>query len=252
MRQSIRTKAAAPERPLQVDLRKGPSVLVVDDDDGLRGEIVGYLAAQGFAVEGAADAAAMDRTLARRSFDLIVLDVLMPGEDGLSICRRLAGRGGAGLLFMSALGEEIDRILGLELGADDYLPKPCNPRELLARVRAILRRRSGDSPPAHAGYAFEGFTLDILRRELRAPSGAAVLLTGGEFSLLVSFLEHPRRIFSREQLVEASRGYVDTVDRAIDVQIFRLRRKLGGRGGHDMIRTFRGSGYLFDAEVGRY
>jgi two-component system OmpR family response regulator len=241
--------AHAPE-PLAPQTRAGPSVLVVDDDDGLRDQIAGYLSENGYDVTSAANAAAMDRLLAARAFDAIVLDVMMPGEDGLSICRRLAAGKGPAILFMSALGDEIDRILGLELGADDYLPKPCNPRELLARLRAVLRRRDA-AVDSNGDYAFEGFVLDVARRELRAPSGAVVLLTAGEFSLLSIFLEQPRKLFSREQLVEQSRRWTEVYDRAVDVQIYRLRRKLGQTDGQDMIRTLRGAGYMFNARVTR-
>jgi two-component system OmpR family response regulator len=232
---------------------KPPSVLVVDDDDGLREQICGYLSDNGFATAAAAHAAAMDRALAARSYDAVILDVMMPGEDGLSVCRRLSGREGPAVLFMSALGDEVDRILGLELGADDYLPKPCSPRELLARLRAVLRRRTAPAGarPLASGYAFEGFRLDIARRELKAPSGAVVMLTSGEFALLTVLLEHPRQTVGREQLAELSRVDGEAAERAVDVQIFRLRRKLGVAHGQDIIRTVRGSGYLFAAEVTR-
>jgi two-component system OmpR family response regulator len=177
--------------------------------------------------------------------------VMMPGEDGLSVCRRLAKAKGPAILFMSALGEELDRILGLELGADDYLAKPCSPRELLARLRAVLRRRADGAPPARTttGYGFEGYRLDLARRELTSPSGAMVALTAGEFSLLLAFLEHPRTPLSRERLSELSGVGGDAIERAVDVQVFRLRRKLGFC--RDAIRTLRGAGYLFHAEVSR-
>jgi two-component system OmpR family response regulator len=233
-------------------VRRPPSVLVVDDDDDLRDQICAYLADNGFETAPAAHAGAMDKALGARSFDAVILDVMMPGEDGLSVCRRLSTDKGPAILFMSALGEELDRILGLELGADDYLAKPCSPRELLARLRAVLRRRAASSAsPLASAYEFQGFRLDIARRELRAPSGAAVMLTAGEFTLLTVFLEHPRKPLTREQLMELSRGDGDAVERAVDVQIFRLRRKLGLCDGHEMIRTLRGSGYMFTAEVRR-
>jgi two-component system OmpR family response regulator len=231
-------------------------VLIVDDDENLRHEVAEYLSANRFEVQTAANAREMDALLADRAFDLIVLDVMMPGEGGLSICRRLAESGRASIIIMSAMGEEIDRILGLELGADDYLPKPCNPRELLARMRAVLRRR--EAGPSQRGgregveFQFLGYSLDLLKRRLRAPSGVLVLLTSGELSLLTAFLEHPGRVLTRDQLVDFARGSdADIFDRAIDVQISRLRRKLNECDGQDLIRTFRGAGYMFNAPVVR-
>jgi two-component system OmpR family response regulator len=225
-----------------------------DDDESLRREVADYLGANRFEVETAGNAREMDAILADRSFDLVVLDVMMPGEGGLSICRRLSDAGGPAIIIMSAMGEEIDRILGLELGADDYVPKPCNPRELLARARAVLRRREGAATgrTAHDGMEFEflGYRLDLLKRRLRAPSGVLVLLTSGELSLLTAFLEHPNRVLTRDQLVDFARGSdADIFDRAIDVQISRLRRKLNECDGQDLIRTFRGAGYMFNAAV---
>ncbi|HEX5378794.1 MAG TPA: response regulator [Phenylobacterium sp.] len=230
-------------------------VLVVDDDQDLREHIADYLAQHGYGVHGAANAAAMEQVLAAAPIDLIVLDVMMPGEDGLSVCRRLSDAGGPAIIMLSAMGEEIDRILGLELGADDYVAKPCSPRELLARVRAVLRRRedsrAGAAPKGKA-YHFLGFTLDAMRRTLRAPNGVSILLTAGEFSLLSAFLENPQRILSRDQLIEKARGGDSEVfDRAVDVQISRLRRKLNDCAPQEIIKTFRGAGYMFDAKVTR-
>ncbi len=231
-------------------------ILIVDDDASLRSEVSEYLSANNFDVKAAASGREMDALMADQSFDLVVLDVMMPGEGGLSICRRLADSGGPAIIIMSAMGEEIDRILGLELGADDYLPKPCNPRELLARTRAVLRRREGvpGQKAARDGVEFQflGYSLDLLKRRLRAPSGVLVLLTSGELSLLTAFLEHPGRVLTRDQLVDFARGSdADIFDRAIDVQISRLRRKLNECDGQDLIRTFRGAGYMFNAPVVR-
>jgi two-component system OmpR family response regulator len=230
-------------------------VLIVDDDESLRNEVADYLGANRFEVRAAANAREMDAALADQGYDLVVLDVMMPGEGGLSICRRLSDAGGPAIIIMSAMGEDIDRILGLELGADDYIPKPCNPRELLARARAVLRRREGaPGRSSHDSVEFEfmGYSLDLLKRRLRAPSGVLVLLTSGELSLLNAFLEHPNRVLSRDQLVDYARGAeADIFDRAIDVQISRLRRKLNECDGQDLIRTFRGAGYMFNAQVVR-
>jgi two-component system OmpR family response regulator len=185
----------------------------------------------------------------------VILDVMLPGEDGLSICRRLAQRGGPAILMMSAMGEEVDRVLGLEFGADDYLPKPCSPRELLARIRAVMRRRdqAGDGAARAAKrYHFLGFVVDAQRRQVCAPSGATILLTAGEFALLNVFLDHPLQILSREELLGQARGAdIEIFERVIDVQISRLRRKLHACVEDAIIRTFRGAGYTFDARVTR-
>jgi len=232
-------------------------ILVVDDDRELREQVSAYLVEHGYSVRAAADATAMDAALAAGQVDLVILDVMLPGEGGLSICQRLTRKGGLAIIMVSAMGEEIDRVLGLELGADDYLPKPCSPRELLARVRAVLRRREERDPHAsrESGsnlYRFLGYTLDMVRRQLNGPNGSAILLTAGEFSLLRAFLEHPGRILTRDQLMDMARGgEPDVYDRAIDVQISRLRRKLKADDDRDVIRTYRGAGYMFDAKVQR-
>ena len=230
-------------------------ILIVDDDTELRSQVSLYLAEHGFVVHEAADATAMDRVLSQAPIDLVVLDLMLPGEDGLSICRRLSTAGGPAIVMLSAMGEEVDRVLGLELGADDYLPKTSSPRELLARVKAVLRRQEevrGGSPRRGSGFHFLGFSLDPVRRLLRAPNGTAVLLTAGELSLLRVFLEHPQRILARDHLLDLARGgEPDVFDRAIDVQISRLRRKLGTATGDEIIKTHRGVGYLFDAVVTR-
>jgi two-component system OmpR family response regulator len=230
-------------------------LLVVDDDQGLRAGIAGYLDEHGFAVTAVESAAAMDCALQDGRFDAVILDVMMPGEDGLSACRRLAAARGPAIIMLSAAGEDIDRILGLELGADDYLAKPCNPRELLARVKAVLRRRERDGGAGRvrgAHFAFAGFQLDVARRQLQAPNGVAVLLTSGELSLLTAFLENPRRVLSRDELLDLSRGgEVEVFDRAMDVQISRLRRKLETGAERPVIQTQRGLGYMLDAHVTR-
>ena len=237
-----------------LDTQPHARILVVDDDRGLREQTAGYLAEHGYDVRTAADAPGMQRVLDEESIQLILLDVMLPGEDGLSICRRLHDADGPPVIMISALGDEIDRVLGLELGADDYMAKPCSPRELLARVRAVLRRREAGPVETGAGraYEFAGYRLDAVRRQLRGPTGVVVVLTAGEFSLLCAFLERPRRILSREELLEHARGGdAEVFDRAIDVQISRLRRKLVASSGEAMIRTFRGAGYMLDERVVR-
>src|SRR6201996_899003 len=176
----------------------GAHILMVDDDPGIRDVVSEFLTRHGYTVETAADAATMERVLERGDVDLMVLDVMLPGEDGLSICRRLAGGGGPPIIMLSAMGEDTDRIVGLEIGADDYLPKPCNPRELLARVRAVLRRRQEPKPGVedhHGGVLeFAGWRLDLVRRELRTPQGVVINLSSGEFSLLRALVERPQRV----------------------------------------------------------
>src|SRR5471030_2897933 len=234
-------------------------ILVVDDDPGIRDVVSEFLQRHGYQVETAADGKEMERVLARGAVDLVVLDVMLPGEDGLEICRRLSRPDGPAIIMLSAMGEETDRIVGLELGADDYVPKPCNPRELLARVRAVLRRRRerGEGGDAlGAACEFAGWRLDLVRHELRSPERVVVNLSSGEFALLRAFVEHPQRVLTRDQLLEFARGpQSDTFDRAIDVQISRLRRKLDevrpANAGEDqeLIRTVRNEGYLFTPKV---
>jgi len=231
------------------------NILVVDDDAGLREQIAEYLQEHGYVLHAAGDARGMEAVLAEAPIDLIILDLMLPGEDGLSICRRVAGPGGPAVVMMSAMADEVDRVLGLELGADDYLPKPCSPRELLARVRAVIRRldevRSGGAPRAKV-YEVMGFAVDPHRRQVRAPNGTTILLTAGEFTLLQTFLENPQRILSRDELLELSRGGApDVFGRAIDVQISRLRGKLHAYVDGEFIRTLRGAGYMLDARVSR-
>jgi len=198
----------------------------------------------------------LERALARGPVDLVVLDVMLPGEDGLSLCRKLSGPDGPAIIILSALGEDVDRIVGLELGADHYLAKPCNPRELLARVRAVLRRRGksrmGDKP--NVAYEFAGWRLDPVQHELRSPDGAVADLSSSQFALLRAFVERPQRLLTRDQLLEYSRGPdADAFDRAIDVAISRLRRKLDeSTNGHGLIRTIRGEGYMLMAKVTRF
>lgn len=228
-----------------------PRILVVDDDPGIREVLCDYLVLHGYDAVGAASAAEMDRALAQQTPDLIVLDLMMPGEDGLSVCRRLAGKGPP-IVMLSAMGEDTDRIIGLELGADDYLAKPCNPRELLARIRAVLRRPREDEAAEGPALTFAGWRLDLLRRDLTRPDGRAVALSAGEFALLHAFAERPGRLLTRDQLLERARGAdADVFDRAMDVQISRLRKKLDDGSGLAMIQTLRGEGYMFDVRVER-
>ena len=227
-------------------------ILVVDDDQRLRDLLVRYLGKEGFEVKAVADAAAMDKQLGRERYDLVVLDLMLPGEDGLAICRRLRGQPASpAIVMLTAKGDEVDRIVGLEMGADDYLPKPFNPRELLARVNAVLRRRAPAGPPgAPAGttetHAFGGFSLNLSTRTL-TKAGKAVPLTTGEFSVLKVLVQHPRQPLSRDKLMELARGReYEVFDRSIDVQISRLRKIVEEDPAHPKhIQTVWGFGYVF-------
>ena len=232
-------------------------IAVTDDDPEIRALVSSLLTREGFEVEACAGAAELDRLFERRRVDLVLLDVMMPGEDGVSICRRLRARGDVAILMVTAKSDDIDRIIGLEVGADDYLPKPFNPRELIARVRAILRRtreahRAGEMPGRET-YTFAGWTLDAASRDLTSSSGELVPLTGGEFDLLLVLLSHPQRVLNRDQLLDWTRGRsAQPFDRTIDVQLSRLRRKLEDNPAEPtIIRTVRGGGYLFSPAVAR-
>jgi len=224
-----------------------PTILIVDDEPGIRALVTESLSAHGLNVIEARNTSEMDRKLAEHAVDLIILDVLMPGEDGISACRRIARENGPPIIMLSAMDQSTDRIVGLEIGADYYLGKPCNPRELLAVVRATLRRRASDgaSSERRARVGFLGWTVDFGAFELRDKEGVLVHLTDGEFVVLRAFVERPRRVLTREQLLDAARGPdSEAFDRAVDVQVSRLRRKLKALDG-DLIRTVRNEGYMF-------
>lgn len=232
-------------------------IAITEDDPEIRSLVASLLKREGFEAAQCENGAELDKLMARRRVDLVVLDVMMPGEDGLSVCRRLRARGDVPVLMVTAKSEDIDRIIGLEVGADDYLPKPFNPRELVARVRAILRRtRSAQhaaNPAVREIYRFAGWTLDAGSRELTGPGGAPAALTGGEYDLLLVFLQHAQRVLNRDQLLDWTRGRsANPYDRAVDVQLSRLRRKLGDDGAEPaIIKTVRGGGYLFAPAVRR-
>ncbi|MDB5802455.1 MAG: two-component system response regulator OmpR [Rhodocyclales bacterium] len=226
-------------------------ILVVDDDARLRGLLDRYLAEQGFAVKAVADAPQMDRAMAREHHDLLVLDLMLPGEDGLSICRRLRASDNAlPIIMLTARGDEVDRIVGLEVGADDYLPKPFNPRELVARIHAVLRRRPKNLPGApseeEAVVEFGHVSVDLSARRLTR-NGEDVPLTTGEFALLKVLLQHPRQPLSRDKLMELARGReYDVFDRSIDVQISRLRKLIEEEAARPRyLQTVWGFGYVF-------
>src|SRR5262245_6717035 len=232
-----------------------PHILIVDDDRQIRAMLARFLAEHAMRVTQAGDGEQMLKTLEAGRFDVIVLDVMMPGDDGFTLCRRLRNTNTIPLILLTARNSETDRIVGLELGADDYVTKPFNPRELLARIRAILRR-AGAHPAAterlaSAIYQFAGWTLDTSRRALTSPEGILTDLTTGEFDLLVAFVEHPQRVLNRDQLLDLARGRVSLAfDRSIDVQVSRLRRKIeGDPNAPALIKTVRNGGYFFTATV---
>jgi DNA-binding response OmpR family regulator len=224
-------------------------VVLVEDDEDIRRLVCDLLAREGFAVEVADSAVALDQILARRRPDLVILDLMLPGEDGLSICRRLRSRGAVPILMLTAKSDPVDRVVGLEMGADDYVTKPFDPRELLARVRALLRRarNHGSEPEPSRRFAFEGLVIDLDARRLATEAGKPIQLTSAEFDLLACFVTRPRRVLSRDQLLDWTRGRdADPFDRTIDMTISRLRKKVEAAApGLDLITTVRNNGYLF-------
>ncbi len=236
-------------------------IAIVEDDPEIRELARALFVREGFEVVVCEHATALDALMTTARPSLIVMDVMMPGEDGLSVCRRLAANNGPPVILVTARGEDIDRIIGLEVGADDYLPKPFNPRELVARARAVLRRTARAVPePIEAGdeargemFLFEGWSLNTGSRAFTDPVGQAVELSAGEYDLLTCFMNHPQRVLSRDFLMDWTKGREATAfDRSVDVMMSRLRRKLGDDSAAPrFIRTVRNGGYLFAAEVAR-
>ncbi len=226
-------------------------VIVVDDDASIRDAIADCLLLHGYQVRVAADAAGLDLLLLNERPDAIILDWMMPGEDGLSVCRRLQALA-IPILMLSAMGATPDRVIGLEMGADDYLAKPFDPRELLARVRALLRRQDKLRAQVASELRFAGWRLLPDQRRLFTPDGRELALSRGEFALMLALAERPGRVLGREQLLQLTHGEdSDSVDRAVDLAISRLRRKLGqaAPGAEALVQTLRGEGYRFGAEV---
>ena len=227
-------------------------ILIVDDDPDLRNLLTRYLKEQGIQATAVEDGEAMDRFLkSSPAVDLVILDLMLPGEDGLSIARRLKGSSNIPIIILSAKGDDIDRIIGLEMGADDYLPKPFNPRELLARMRAVLRRPSSTTQNEPEVRSFGIFQLDTAGHRLLC-NGNLIPLTSGEFELLKVFTEHPRRVLSRDWLLEHLKGYErGPFDRSVDVRVTRLRKKIEMNPAEPLyIRTIWGEGYIFDPDGG--
>lgn len=233
-----------------------PHIAAVDDDPSIRSLIVEYLTKNEMRVTSVASGTELTDLLARETIDAVILDVRLPGEDGMQIARRLREHSSVPILMLTGRTDEADRVMGLELGADDYLGKPFSPRELLARVRALLRRAQAQATVADAiakvrAYRFGGWELNIGLRRLRSVDGKPVELTNGEFSLLTAFLSAPQRVLTRDQLLELSRLHnAEVYDRSIDVQILRLRRKIEPDPSNpQFIKTERGAGYVFLATV---
>jgi len=229
-------------------------ILIVDDHPDIREMVQSYLEEEGFKVSTANDGEAMRRVMAQGPVDLVLLDLILPGEDGLTLARKLRLNSNVGIIILTGRGETLDRIIGLEMGADDYLPKPFHLRELLARVKSVLRRASARELSSHerpASARFNGWELDLTARELTSPRGEAVRLTTGEFDLLAAFVSNANQVLSRDRLLDLARNReAGPFDRTIDVQVGRLRRKLED-DAHEpsLIKTVRGSGYIFTAQV---
>jgi two-component system, OmpR family, response regulator len=232
-------------------------IAVVEDDNEIRALVTALLTREGYEAAPCRTAQDYDRLAERRRVDLILLDLMLPGEDGLSLCRRVRASSDVPVLMVTAKSDDIDRIVGLEIGADDYLAKPFNPRELIARVRAILRRtrdvhRVASSLPPER-YRIAGWRIDAGARSLHDPDDGEIVLTGGEFDLLMAFVAHPQRVLNRDQLLDWTRGRsAMPFDRSVDVQLSRLRRKLAGHpAGAALSKTVRGGGYILAAPVER-
>jgi two-component system OmpR family response regulator len=252
------TERSALEMPARPPDAPETHVLVVDDDPQIRLLLSRFLRSNLYRVTAAANGAEMKEVLASAAIDLIVLDVMLPGTSGFELCRELRRTSAIPVIMLTAKGDESDRITGLDIGADDYLAKPFSPRELIARINAMMRRLRGSvaaaKPAPPRGYSFSGWTLDVVRRELSDPQGVIVDLSTGEFDMLRAFVEAPGKVLTREMLLDVAKNRIATgFDRVVDVQISRLRRKIeGGEAGSDaMIKTVRGTGYLFVPSVER-
>lgn len=232
-----------------------PNIVLVEDDPPLRTLTARALQENGYNVRPAATAPEMWRAFEQGPVDLVLLDIMLPGTSGIDLCRELRRTSDVPIIFISAKGSETDRVVGLELGADDYLAKPFGTRELIARIRAVLRRHAIERGPTDrekGELSFEGWTVNLPRRELLSPTGAAVELTGAEFDLLVALCDNAQRVIARERLIELSRTRLgDSSDRSVDVLISRLRRKLSSAGKPAPIITVRGVGYMLNVAVER-
>lgn len=250
-------------------MAQNPRLLVVDDDSEIRDLLGKFLSQHGFDVKLANGGEQMFHHLNtnqqpdQQSFDLIILDLMMPGDDGLTLCRKVRNDSNIPIIMLTAVGEDVDRIVGLEMGADDYIPKPFNPRELLARIRAILRRRdviteqqsntADTNALAHSVYQFNDWKLDKTSRTLLSPDGTEISISGGEFDLLLALVEHPQHVLSRDHLLDITKNrQAGPFDRSIDIQISRLRRKIEDNPkSPTIIKTVRGGGYVLSCAVSK-
>jgi two-component system OmpR family response regulator len=237
-------------------MQSGPHILIVDDHRDIRDLVGRALTREGFRVSAAADGRAMRKALADSRIDLILLDLMLPGEDGLSLCRAVRSDSKVPIIMLTAKGDEVDRVIGLEMGADDYLPKPFGSRELVARIRAVLRRSQeaaavSASEPRPSRCRFDRWQLDTGARELLRDDGVTVPLSTGEYDLLIALVQRPQRVLTRDQLLDLARGRTAAaLDRSIDTQISRLRKKLeSDPGAPKIIKTVWGGGYMFTPEV---
>jgi two-component system OmpR family response regulator len=236
-------------------MNDGLHILVVDDQREICELVQDYLSNEGYRVSTANNGDAMRRVMTQSAVDLVILDLMLPGEDGLTLARALRDESTVGIIILTGRGDTVDRIIGLEMGADDYLPKPFHPRELLARVKSVLRRVSSraaeSAAPARARARFAGWNLDLTSRELRSPAGNEVRLTTGEFDLLAAFVNNANQVLTRDRLLDLARNReAGPFDRTIDVQVGRLRRKLETDPQKPtMIKTVRGSGYIFTPSI---
>jgi two-component system, OmpR family, response regulator len=250
-------EANTADSSIELDRISHAHILVVDDDAQLRLLVTKLLRTEGYRATAVSGGREMLDLLRTTEVDLIVLDVMLPGVSGIDLCRTIRHSSSIPILMLTARSEEADRVLGLEMGADDYLTKPFGSRELLARIRALLRRANAPPNSAKSGagssFKFDGWIVDTLRRQLTNPDGVLIDVSSGEYDLLLAFLEAPQRVLTREQLLEMARNRtaVPGFDRSIDVQISRLRRKMGGDEAEGMIKTVRGAGYMFVADVKR-
>ncbi len=242
---------------VSIVMAQSPHLLVVDDHREIRDLVSRFMVKNGFRVTTACDGKEMRKAFEENSIDLIVLDLMLPGEGGLSLCRDLRARSSVPVIMLTAMGEDTDRIIGLEMGADDYVAKPFNPRELLARIKAVIRRTQalpGEDSSTDYGIAkFEGWRFDVRKRQLQSSDGVVVLLSSGEFNLLSTFIQYPQRVLTRDQLLDFTHGRSsEPFDRAIDTQVSRLRRKIEPDPKNPiLIKTEWGGGYVFTPEVTR-
>ena len=231
-----------------------PHILIVEDDRDVSTLVARTLRSNDMRVSQAANGRTMDKTLNENRIDLVILDVMLPDEDGLNICRRLRARSNLPIIMLTAKAEDLDRIVGLEMGADDYMTKPFNPRELVARIRSVLRRSAGtsvDAPRTGNVLTFDGWRLDRHRRQLHNADGARVALTGAEFDLLLVFCERPRQVLRRDQLIDLTQGRIaNPFERSVDILVSRLRQKMEKDSKEPVLfQTIRSGGYMFSSEV---